>query len=65
LRQLWRHVAFKWIRVLKSKGETAEILSVSLSCVKRRCENIFFKLGTNNLSSSVAKALNMGIINPF
>jgi len=54
-----------WIALGKTKASIAEILSVSESCVKRHCENIFRKLGTNNLPSSVARAISMGIINPF
>ena len=54
-----------WIAIGKSKHDIAEILSVSLSCIKRHCENAFFKLGVNNLPSAVARALRMGLINPF
>lgn len=54
-----------WIAIGKSKQEIAEILSVSLSCVKRHCENTFLKLGVNNLPSAVARSLRMGLINPF
>jgi DNA-binding CsgD family transcriptional regulator len=54
-----------WIARGKSKTETAEILKVSQSTIKRHCENIFKKLEVNNLPSAVAKALHMKIINPF
>ncbi len=49
----------------KSKSDTAKILSVSESSIKRHCENIFTKLEVKNLPSAVAKALKMGLINPF
>jgi len=54
-----------WIANGKTKSETARKLSVSESCIKRHCENIFEKLGVNNLPHAVCKALNMGFINPY
>lgn len=54
-----------WIAFGKSKAAIADILSVSESCIKRHCENMFRKLETNNLPSTVTKALRMGIIDPY
>lgn len=54
-----------WVAMGKTKSSIAAILSVSESCIKRHCENIFIKLGANNLPSAVAKAIRMGLINPF
>lgn len=55
----------QWIARGKTKSEIAEILSLSKSSIKRHCENVFRKLEVNNLPSAVAKALIMGIINPY
>lgn len=54
-----------WIARGKSKSETADILSISESSVKRHCEKIFIKLNVNTLPSAVARAMNMGFINLF
>jgi len=54
-----------WIACGKTKKDTADILSVSESCIKRHCENIFIKLKVNNIPFAVTKALRMGLINPF
>ncbi len=54
-----------WIANGKTKSEVAKKLTVSESCIKRHCENIFRKLQVNNLPHAVAKALSMGLINPF
>lgn len=53
----------RWISLGKSKSETASILSLSESSIKRHCENIFIKLGVKNLPSAVAKAVKSGLIN--
>jgi DNA-binding CsgD family transcriptional regulator len=52
-----------WIAAGKTKSETAEILTVSESCIKRHCENIFAKLEVNNLPAAVAKAASQGTLN--
>jgi len=52
-----------WIASGRTKQQTAEILNVSKSCVKRYCENIFRKLEVNNLPAAVAKAAKQGLIN--
>jgi DNA-binding CsgD family transcriptional regulator len=52
-----------WIAAGKTKSETAEILTVSESCIKRHCENIFVKLEVNNLPAAVAKAAVQGMLN--
>jgi len=54
-----------WIAAGKTKAEIADTLAVSDSSVKRYCENIALKFKTNNLSSAVAKALRIGIIEPY
>jgi DNA-binding CsgD family transcriptional regulator len=51
-----------WISCGKTKMEIADILFVSESCIKRHCENLFAKLGVNNLPAAVAKAIRMGLI---
>lgn len=56
------HDVLYWIALGKTKSETAKILSISESCVKRHCENIFIKLGVNNLPSAVAKAIKMSLL---
>ena len=54
-----------WVAIGKTKPEIADRLSVSESCVKRHCENIFFKLEAGSLASAVFKALRMGLISPY
>jgi len=54
-----------WIAAGKTKAEIADTLVVSDSSVKRYCENIALKFKTNNLSSAVAKAIRLGIIEPY
>jgi len=54
-----------WIAAGKTKSEIADILSLSESSVKRYCENIASKFETNNLPSAVARALRIGIIEPY
>lgn len=54
-----------WIARGKTKTETADRLAVSESCIKRHCENIALKLETTNLPSAVAKAIHLGLIDPF
>lgn len=54
-----------WIANGKSKSETADILFISESCVKRHCESIFKKLEVNNLAFAAARAIRMGILDPF
>jgi len=54
----------QWIADGKTKAEVAEALSVSQACIKRHCEAVFGKLGTNTLAASVAKALRLGLL-PF
>lgn len=51
-----------WIAIGKTKQEIADHLNISLSCVKRHCENASQKLGTNNMASTVAKAMSYRII---
>ena len=53
-----------WVALGKTKEEIAELLYVSVSCVKRHCENAYLKLGVNNLASAVARAMSYGLINP-
>ncbi len=48
-----------------SRSLAAELLSVSVSCVKRHCENSFLKLGAANIPSAVARAIRSGQISPF
>jgi DNA-binding CsgD family transcriptional regulator len=57
--------ALSWIASGKTKAETADILAVSESCVKRHCENAFAKLEANSLPQAVATALKRGLIDPF
>jgi DNA-binding CsgD family transcriptional regulator len=52
----------RWVSIGKSKSQIADILMVSESCVKRHCESISMKLGTNTLAYAVAKSLKIGII---
>jgi DNA-binding CsgD family transcriptional regulator len=52
-----------WIALGWTKQEVAARLMVSTSCVKRYCENISCKLGTNNMASAVARAMSYGMIN--
>lgn len=54
-----------WLAHGKTKSETADILSVSESCIKRHCENVFIKLEVNSITFAITKALRMGLINPF
>ena len=54
----------RWIALGKTKREIADILGVSISSVKRHCENAFLKLGVNNLASAVARAMAHGLIDP-
>lgn len=49
----------------KTKSETADLIYVSESCVKRHCESIFDKLNVNKLPHAVAKAMYLGLIHPF
>jgi DNA-binding CsgD family transcriptional regulator len=51
-----------WIALGKTKGEIANLLQVSVSCVKRHCENILLRLGVNNMASAVARAMSWGLI---
>lgn len=53
-----------WIARGKTKLETAKVLHVSESCIKRHCEKIFQKLEVNNLPHAVATAIKEGIIDP-
>lgn len=55
----------KCIAYGKTKSETAEILSVSESAIKRHCENIFIKLNVKNLPAAVARAIKSGLIAYF
>lgn len=52
-----------YIAAGKTKNQTADILSVSRSCIKRHCENIFVKLEVKNLPAAVAKAVRYKLIN--
>ncbi|SIQ41063.1 transcriptional regulator [Alkalispirochaeta americana] len=54
-----------WLSWGKSKNEVADLLTVSESCIKRHCENIFKKLGTASVVESVARAVHLGVVNPF
>ena len=54
-----------WVARGKTKFEIAHILSISESTVKYHCENLFKKFKTNNLISTVVKALRQGLINPY
>lgn len=49
--------AFLWISSGKTKIEIGRILMVSESCIKRYCENIFFRFGAKDLPSAVAIAI--------
>lgn len=51
-----------WVAQGKTKPEIAEHLEISLSCVKRHCENARLKLGVNNMSSALARAMSYGYI---
>ena len=51
-----------WIALGKTKQEIAEHLQVSISCIKRHCENASLKLGVNNMASAVARAMSYGMI---
>jgi LuxR family transcriptional regulator, transcriptional activator of the bioluminescence operon len=52
----------EWIAAGKTKQETACILCISQSCVKRHCENIFCKLRVSTLPSAVAVAIRLHYI---
>ncbi|MGZ9096817.1 MAG: helix-turn-helix transcriptional regulator [Micavibrio sp.] len=54
-----------WIARGRTKSDIASILAISESAVKRYCETGFRKLGVQNATLAVAKALRMGIIKPF
>lgn len=54
-----------WVAAGKSKAMIADLLTVSESCVKRHCENIFQKLQTTTLASSVVKAIRLGLVDPL
>jgi DNA-binding CsgD family transcriptional regulator len=54
-----------WIAAGKTKAETADILAVSESCVKRHCESAFAKLDAKSLPQAVATAIKRGFIDPF
>lgn len=54
-----------WLAWGKSKGEVADLLSVSESCIKRHCESVSGKMGTSSLVESVARAIHLGMVNPF
>lgn len=54
-----------WLARGKTKPEVSDILTISESSVKRHCENVFQKLQVNNVQLAVAKALRMGLVNPF
>ena len=51
-----------WIALGKTKQEIADRLVVSISTVKRHCENIYLKLGVNSMASAVARAMSYGLI---
>ena len=46
----------------KRKDEIADSLCVTISTVKRHCENASLKLGANNMASTVARAISRGFI---
>ena len=52
----------RWIALGWTKREVADRLSISVSCVKRHCENLSIKLGANNMPSAVARAMSYGLI---
>lgn len=54
----------QWIALGKTKLETAELLGISMSSVKRYCENASEKLGANTMVNAVARALSTGLISP-
>lgn len=54
----------QWIALGKTKLETAEILGISMSSVKRHCENASGKLGAKTMAGAVARALSSGLISP-
>jgi DNA-binding CsgD family transcriptional regulator len=54
-----------WIASGMTKAQTADLLCVSESCVKRHCESAFGKLDANSLPQAVASALKLGLIDPF
>jgi len=47
----------RWVALGRTKREIADYLCVSVSCVKRHCENASLKLGVNNMASAVARAM--------
>ena len=51
-----------WVAEGKTKMEIGDILSVSESTIKRHCEHLLKKFRTKNLTSTVAKAIRMGLI---
>lgn len=54
-----------WMARGKTKSEIADILVIGEASIKRYGEAIFQKLKVNNSQLAVAKALRMGLINPF
>lgn len=54
-----------WLSYGKNKSETAEILTISESCVKRHCESLFRKLDAVNVVAAVVKAIRLGLIDVY
>lgn len=55
----------QWLACGYTKQQVSEILHISLSCVKRHCENLSRKFETRTLTHTIARAVHLSLIDPF